>query len=98
MDYVQRYEKAYGPDTVTTFGAHAWDAMLLLEKAIPQALQKAKPGTPEFRAALRDALENIHDLRVSHGMMTMSPDNHNGMDARSRVMVTIDKGHWVLLP
>jgi branched-chain amino acid transport system substrate-binding protein len=98
MDYVQRYEKAYGPDTVTTFGAHAWDAMLLLQHALPQALQKAKPGTPEFRAALRDALESIKDLRVSHGVMTMTPTNHNGMDSRSRVMVTIDKGHWVLLP
>lgn len=98
MEYVQRYEQAYGKDSVTTFGAHAWDAMLLLRHAIPQALQRARPGTPEFRTALRDALEGIRELRVSHGVMTMSPDNHNGMDARSRVMVTIEQGHWSLLP
>jgi branched-chain amino acid transport system substrate-binding protein len=98
IDYVQRYEEAFGKDTVTTFGAHAWDAMLLLKQAIPVALQKAKPGTPEFRAALRDALENIKDLTVSHGIMTMTPDNHNGLDARARVMVTIDNGRWKLLP
>ena len=98
MDYVQRYEEAFGKDTVTTFGAHAWDAMLLLKQAIPVALQKAQPGTPEFRAALRDALEGIKDLTVSHGVMTMTPDNHNGLDARARVMVTIDNGHWKLLP
>jgi branched-chain amino acid transport system substrate-binding protein len=98
MDYVRRYEEAFGHDTVTTFGAHAWDAMLLLKQAIPLALRKAKPGTPEFRAALRDALEGIKDLTVSHGVMTMTPDNHNGMDARSRVMVTVENGHWKLLP
>ena len=98
LDYVQRYEEAFGKDTVTTFGAHAWDAMLLLKQAIPLALQKAKAGTPEFRAALRDALEGIKDLTVTHGVMTMSPDNHNGLDARARVMVTIENGRWKLLP
>ena len=97
-DYVQRYENAFGKDTVTTFGAHAWDAMLLLKQAVPVALQKAKPGTPEFRAALRDALEGIKDLTVSHGVMTMTPDNHNGLDSRARVMVTIENGRWKLLP
>ena len=47
----------------TTFGGHLWDAYLLLAKAIPEALKKAKPGTPEFRAALRDALENVQRRR-----------------------------------
>ncbi|MCK0510994.1 ABC transporter substrate-binding protein [Aromatoleum buckelii] len=98
MDYVQRYEEAFGKDTVTTFGAHAWDAMLLLRNAVPGALAKAAPGTPEFRTALRDALEGTKDLTVSHGIMTMTPDDHNGMDARSRVMVTIEKGRWALIP
>jgi len=98
MDYVRRYEEAFGRDSVTTFGAHAWDAVLLLNQAVPVALKKAKPGTSEFRAALRDALEGVKDLVVSHGVMTMSPDNHNGMDARSRVMVTVENGRWKLLP
>lgn len=97
MDYVERYEAAFGPDSVTTFGAHAWDAMLLLENAIPAALERAEPGTAEFRRALRDSLEATTDLVVSHGVMTMSPDDHNGMDARSRVMVTIEGGRWKLL-
>ncbi|KON80423.2 ABC transporter substrate-binding protein [Azoarcus sp. PA01] len=96
-DYVQRYEEAFGKDTVTTFGAHAWDAMLLLRNAVPGALAKAAPGTPEFRAALRDALEGTKNLTVSHGIMTMTPDDHNGMDARSRVMVTIENGRWTLI-
>ncbi|TAH48357.1 MAG: ABC transporter substrate-binding protein [Betaproteobacteria bacterium] len=97
MDYVRRYEEVFGKDTVTTFGAHAWDAMLLVRNAVPTALAKAKPGSPEFRSALRDALEGTKDLTVSHGVMTMGPNDHNGMDARSRVMVTIDKGRWTII-
>nr|WP_246265540.1 ABC transporter substrate-binding protein [Aromatoleum diolicum] len=98
MDYVKRYEEAFGKDTVTTFGAHAWDAMLLLRNAVPGALAKAKAGTPEFRTALRDALEGTKNVTVSHGIMSMTPDDHNGMDARSRAMVKIEKGRWTLIP
>lgn len=96
LNYVKRYEEANGPGTVTTFGAHAWDAMLLLRQAAPIALAKAKPGTAEFRSALRDALEATKDFTVSHGVMTMSATDHNGMDERSRVMVTLTNGRWVL--
>ena len=55
--YIKAYEAKYGAGTTSTFGANTFDAGLLLGKAIPEALKKAKPGTPEFRAALRDALE-----------------------------------------
>jgi branched-chain amino acid transport system substrate-binding protein len=72
--------------------------MLLLKQAVPVALAKARPGTPEFRAALRDALEGLKDVTIAHGVMSLSADNHNGMDARSRVMVTVDNGRWKLLP
>ena len=58
LEYVAKYEAAYGKGSVSTFGAHAWDAGLLMAVAAAQALKKAQPGTPEFRAALRDALEN----------------------------------------
>lgn len=97
LDYVKRFEAANGEGTVTTFGAHAWDAMLLVHQAMPSATAKAKPGTADFRTALRDALEAIRNLTVSHGIVSMSPDDHNGMDARSKVMVTLQNGHWVLL-
>src|SRR3954471_5684813 len=57
LAYVSAYEAAYGKGSVSTFGAHAWDTGLLMTAAVPVALKKAQPGTPEFRAALRDALE-----------------------------------------
>jgi len=98
LDYVQRYEAANGVGSVSTFGAHAWDAGLLLRYAIPIALKAAKPGTPAFRSALRDALESAHELVASQGVMDMSPTDHNGFDTRARVMVTVSKGDWKLLP
>jgi branched-chain amino acid transport system substrate-binding protein len=83
---------------VSTFGAHAWDAGALMSAAVPPALKKAKPGTPEFRAALRDALEQIKELAGAHGIFNMSSGDHLGLDQRARVMVTIENGAWKLLP
>ncbi len=98
LDYVRKYEAANGPGSVATFGAHAIDAGMMLQAAIPIALKSAKPGTPEFRAALRDALEGSKELVLTHGISTMSPQDHNGFDQRARVMVTIAGGAWKLLP
>ncbi|NDP44008.1 MAG: ABC transporter substrate-binding protein [Aromatoleum sp.] len=94
--YIGKYEAKYGKDSRSTFGGHAWDAYLLLANAIPEAQKKAKPGTKEFRAALRDALENTKELVASHGVFTMSPQDHNGLDNRARTMIKIDNGRWVL--
>ncbi|MCS6809807.1 MAG: ABC transporter substrate-binding protein [Tepidimonas sp.] len=96
--YVKAYEDAYGKGSVTTFGGHAWDAGLLLQAAVPEALKKAKPGTPEFRAALRDALENAKNVAGAHGIFNMSPTDHAGLDQRARVMVRIDNGAWKYAP
>jgi branched-chain amino acid transport system substrate-binding protein len=98
LDYIKRYEAANGPGSVSSFGGHAYDAATLLETAIPAALERGKPGTPEFRAALRDGMEAQHSLVMVHGIATMSPQDHNGFDDRARVMVTIQGGTWKLLP
>ena len=95
LDYIKAYEGAHGKGSVSTFGAHAWDAGLLLQAAIPVALKAAKPGTPEFRAALRDALEGVSEVPGAHGIFTMSPKDHLGLDQRARVMVKIENGKWV---
>jgi branched-chain amino acid transport system substrate-binding protein len=93
--YITQYEAKYGKDSRTTFGGHAYDSFVLLEHAIPVALKTAKPGTKEFRAALRDALEKA-DVVGTHGVFVMSPQNHNGLDERAVVMITIDHGKWML--
>jgi branched-chain amino acid transport system substrate-binding protein len=98
VDYVTRYEAAHGKGSATTFGAHSWDAGILLSNTIPQALKKGQPGTKEFRAALRDALENVRDVVGAHGVYNMSAQDHVGLDQRSRVMVKIENGGWKLAP
>jgi branched-chain amino acid transport system substrate-binding protein len=97
LDYIGKYEKAFGAGSFSTFGGHAWDSGLMLEKAIPVALKAGQPGTKQFRAALRDALEKTTELTVSHGIMNMTPNDHLGFDQRARVMVEIKGGAWKLI-
>ena len=96
LDYVQRFEARQGPDSRSLFGATAWDAMLIIDDASREALKKARPGTPEFRSALRDAIEATHEFVGAEGVYNMSPKDHNGVDSRSQVLVRIVDGHWQL--
>ena len=96
LTYKSAYEKAYGAGSVSTFGGHAWDAGALMANAVPAALKAGKPGTPEFRKGLRDALENTKELAGAHGIFNMSATDHLGFDQRSRVMVQIVDGKWKL--
>ena len=97
LEYVNKYEAAHGKGSVSTFGAHVWDAGKLLANAAPEALKKAQPGSKEFRKALRDALESTQELTGAHGIFNMSPQDHLGYDQRARVMVKIENGHWKLV-
>jgi branched-chain amino acid transport system substrate-binding protein len=95
-NYVATYEKTYGA-VPATFGGNMFDAGLLLERAIPTALAKGKPGTPEFRSALRDALEQTHEMPATQGVYTMSAADHSGFDERGRELITVTNGTWTLL-
>jgi branched-chain amino acid transport system substrate-binding protein len=97
LDFIGRYEKAHGAGSFSAFASHAWDAGLLLQAAVPVALKKGKPGTKEFREALRSALEQVHGLEATQGVYTLSPENHQGLDRRARVMVQIQNGTWKLV-
>ena len=97
LEYVTKYEAVYGKGSISSFGGHAWDAGVLLRNALPVALQKAKPGTVEFRRALRDALENTKNLPGAHGIFNMSANDHQGFDQRARVMATIENNTWKLV-
>lgn len=94
LDFSNKFESANGAGSLAAFASYAWDAGLLLQNAIPQALQKAKPGTVEFRSALRDALEGVHGLATTNGVVNMSRNDHLGLDQRARVMVQIKNGKW----
>jgi branched-chain amino acid transport system substrate-binding protein len=94
IDFVQKYEKVYGAGNRNQFAGHAYDALLVLEKVVPVALKKGKPGTKEFRAALRDATETMGRTVVSHGVLTYSKDNHWGFTTETGVILKVVNGDW----
>jgi branched-chain amino acid transport system substrate-binding protein len=98
VEYLKVYEGKYGPNTRTLFGATAWDAYMILDKAAAIARKSASPGTPEFRSALRDAIVQTKDFVGSQGVFTMSEKDHNGTDLRAQVLVEIKNGKWTYVP
>lgn len=97
LDFLKAMETGY-PQAANMFAGCSHDALKLIETALPAALKKAKPGTPEFRVALRDALEGIKDLVGTLGVYNMTPADHNGVDQRARVLVTVADGAFKLVP
>ena len=97
LDFVKRYEAAFGAGSRNAFAGYTYDGVLLLDAAATVALKKAKPGTPEFREALRDALENVKNVVGTHGVYNLAPANHNGLDERARVLVQVVNGEWRLM-
>jgi len=94
IDFVQKYEAAYGPGSRNQFAGHAYDAIVVLDKIVPVALKSAKPGTKEFRAALRDACENIGRTVLSHGVLQWTKDDHWGFTNETGVMLKVVNGDW----
>jgi branched-chain amino acid transport system substrate-binding protein len=92
--FMADYIKKFGPQGASPFAGYSYDAMLLLQAAIPIALKSGKPGTEAFRVALRDALEKTHGLVGVSGVYDMSPTNHNGQDDRAAVLVEVKDGAW----
>jgi branched-chain amino acid transport system substrate-binding protein len=95
-EFAASYEKVNGQKP-NMFAAHLWDATTLLKGAMPDALKAAKPGTPEFRMALRDGLERGKDVYLNNGLSTMSATDHNGYDERSTFLIKVDGGKFRLL-
>lgn len=98
VDYISAYEAKFGEGSRNQLGAHTYDALLVLQKIVPVALETAKPGTPEFRAALRDALENAGDIATSQGTLSYSASDHWGFGPETGVMLKVVNGGWEVQP
>ena len=98
IDFVTKYEAAMGPGTRNQFPGHAYDSQIVLEYAIPYALKKAKPGTPEFRAAIKEAIETHGRTIFSHGVMNWSPTDHWGYTKETGVLLKVQDGKFVVEP
>jgi branched-chain amino acid transport system substrate-binding protein len=96
-EYAKLYEGKHGAGSLSSFGGHVWDAWALASRAIPAAKKKAKPGTAEFRAALRDAIESEKDVVGVHGVFNMSPTDHSGHDRRARVLLQVQNGAFKVI-
>jgi branched-chain amino acid transport system substrate-binding protein len=94
IEFVQQYEKAYGAGSHNQFAGHGYDAVLVMEKIVPMALKKAKPGTKEFRAALRDAMETMGRTVVAHGVLNWTKEDHWGYTNETGVMLKVVNGDW----
>jgi len=94
MRYIAEFEKANGKGSANQFGAHAFDVVIVLQKAVPIALKKGKPGTPEFRAALKDAFETMGRTPVSQGVLNWTAADHFGYTPETGVLLKVVNGDW----
>jgi branched-chain amino acid transport system substrate-binding protein len=94
MHYAKLYEDANGKGSLSSFGGHMYDVSQMLLATVPVAMKTANPGTKEFRAALREALENMKEVVGVHGVFNTTPSDHYGHDERSRVLVKVENGAW----
>jgi branched-chain amino acid transport system substrate-binding protein len=90
------YEAKYGPNSRSQFAGHSYDAFLVLERVVPVALKKAKPGTPEFREAIRQALLAEREIAASQGVYNFTEKDRYGVDERARILLTVKNGKYTL--
>ncbi|MGJ4901501.1 ABC transporter substrate-binding protein [Bradyrhizobium sp. HKCCYLRH2060] len=95
LELNKAYEAKYGPNSRSQFAGHSFDAFEILKRVIPVALKTAKPGTPEFREAIRQALMTEKDMAASQGVYNFTEKDRSGLDDRSRIILTVKDGKYV---
>jgi branched-chain amino acid transport system substrate-binding protein len=91
------YEAKYGPSSRSQFAGHSYDAFEVLKRVIPVALKEAKPGTQEFREAIRKALLSEKEMAASQGVYNFTEKDRNGLDDRSRILLTVKDGKYEVI-
>src|SRR5882757_8843792 len=89
------YEAKFGPNSRSQFAGHSYDAFEVLKRIIPVALKTAKPGTPEFREAIRQAFLTEREIPASQGVYNFTEKDRYGLDDRSRIILTVKDGKYV---
>src|SRR6516162_5327183 len=89
------YEAKYGANSRSQFAGHSYDAFEVLKRVIPTALKTAKPGTPEFREAIRQAFLSEREIAASQGVYNFTEKDRYGLDDRSRIILTVKDGKYV---
>jgi branched-chain amino acid transport system substrate-binding protein len=89
VGYRKAYEDRYKSD-VSTFGGHAYDGLMLGVEAIKRANSTDK-------AKVRDALEATKGYVGTGGVVTMSANDHMGLDLTAFQMLEIRNGAWSIV-
>ncbi len=88
VGYKRTFEEATG-QPVSTFGGHAYDALMILVDAVKRA-GEAEPS------AIRDAIEATQGFVGTAGVVNMTPEDHMGLDLGAFRMLEIRDGGWTL--
>src|SRR6201991_3822972 len=89
------YEAKYGANSRSQFAGHSYDAFEVLKRVIPVALKAGKPGTPEFREGIRQALMSEKEIVATQGVYNFTEKDRYGLDDRSRIILTVKDGKYV---
>jgi len=95
LAFIQRYEAKFGAGSRNIFAGSAYDALILIEQAVPAALRTGEPGTAEFREGLRSAIEGLKGVAGSRGIYNYGPNDHTGLDPSALTLGKLDKGDWI---
>jgi branched-chain amino acid transport system substrate-binding protein len=87
-EYKKDFETKYKEDA-STFGGHAYDAILLLTEAIKKA------GSAD-KEKVRTAMENLKGVVGTAGVFTMSAQDHNGLKLDAFEMLTVKDGKFAI--
>ena len=98
LKFREAYRKANGELPPDGISAYAFDAWLIFLNAAKRALAAGKPGTQEFRAALREAMTSTTDLKGTHAIYNFKPGQLYGADERGFVIVSLKNGRWEYNP
>jgi len=98
LAFREAYLKANNATVVDGFSPYSFDAWLVMLNAVPRAMAKATPGTPEFRGALRDAIFTTTDLKGALSIYNFKPGGVYGADERGFVLVKLENGAWKYIP
>jgi branched-chain amino acid transport system substrate-binding protein len=94
QEFIRLYTDVYQVQRqypMNTHSGYAWDAITL----IAEALRKVGPENPE---ALRRAIEQTSGFVGVSGIYTLSPEDHNGLDTDSLIILKVEQGRWVMQP
>ena len=97
LTYINDYTEFTGGEPISTFGGHAYDAILWATEAL--ASLEEGISLAERRTAIRDYIEtNITEWPGTGGVFNITPDDHLGLEYTGLTFVKVQDGGYVYFP